>query len=129
MPDKPSKILIVEDSPMMVRFYRLALREAGAELVFAGDGVEGLDRVATEPDIDLFLVDINMPNMDGLEFLRRARADLGRGDVPAIVASTEGAESDRVAAREAGADAYLHKPWTPDQLWTTIRSIYPAFGG
>jgi two-component system, chemotaxis family, chemotaxis protein CheY len=119
----PGKILIVEDSPTMCQLYRIVLGRGGTELVFANSGVEGLDQAAREPDTELFIVDINMPHMDGLEFLRRLRTDLGIRDVPAIVISTEGEESDRIAAREAGANAYLRKPWTPDQLLTAVRDV------
>lgn len=125
--EQPHKILIVEDSPMMTRMYRMALGSCAAELMFAGDGVEGLDRAATDPDVDLFLVDINMPNMNGLEFLRRAREELGL-ETPAIVISTEGSQSDRDASRFAGADGYLRKPWNPEGLFAAIREVYPAFG-
>jgi two-component system, chemotaxis family, chemotaxis protein CheY len=122
----PGKILIVEDSPTMCQLYRIVLGRGGTELVFANSGVEGLDQAAREPDTELFIVDINMPHMDGLEFLRRLRTDLGIRDVPAIVISTEGEESDRIAAREAGANAYLRKPWTPDQLLTAVRDVVAA---
>jgi two-component system, chemotaxis family, chemotaxis protein CheY len=126
VPASPSKILIVEDSPTMCQLYRIVLgREPGRELIFAGNGVEGLDRAAQAPDIDLVIVDVNMPQMDGLEFLRRLRGEL-RLDVPAVVISTEGEESDQLAAREAGADAYLRKPWTPDQLLETISGMAAA---
>jgi two-component system, chemotaxis family, chemotaxis protein CheY len=115
------KILIVEDSPTMCSLYRMVLgvrRET--ELIFASNGVEGLDRVAQEPRLQLMIVDINLPQMDGLEFLRRARDELDAASIPAIVISTEGDPADFDAARRAGAAAYLRKPWTPDQLLEAI---------
>lgn len=122
MTDRPSKILIVEDSPTMTQLYRIVLGQSGRhETIFAPNGLEGLDRAAAEPDIDLFIVDINMPHMDGLEFLRRLRTELGITGVPAIVISTEGEDADREAALQAGADAYLRKPWTPQALLDTVR--------
>lgn len=121
------KILIVEDSPTMCQLYRIVLgRQKDRELVFAHSGVEGLDRAAQEPDIDLFIVDINMPQMDGLEFLRRLRGELGLREQPAIVISTEGEENDRAAAHEAGANAYLRKPWTPEDLLQAISEVAPT---
>jgi len=124
MPDERKKILIVEDSPTMLRMYRMVLgSRADNELLFARDGAEGLDRIAQEPGVALMIVDVNMPRMDGLEFLRRARAELGVEDVPAIVISTEGEEQDRQAAFEAGATAYLTKPWTPDELLGALDRI------
>lgn len=116
------KILVVEDSPTMCQLYRVVLDDPETELVFASDGQEGLDRVAQEPDLDLVIVDINMPRLDGLEFLRRARRDLLL-TAPAIVISTEGAEADRQAAMDAGAAAYLRKPWTPQQLLRAISEL------
>jgi two-component system, chemotaxis family, chemotaxis protein CheY len=120
---KPRKILIVEDSPTMCQLYRIVLGRGGRELIFAHSGVEGLDRAAQEPGVELFVVDINMPQMDGLEFLRRLREELGDRDTPAIVISTEGEEADRAAAREAGANAYLRKPWTPEELLTAVEDV------
>jgi len=129
VPIKPGKILIVEDSPTMCQLYRIVLGRGETELVFAHSGVDGLDRAAQEPDVDLYIVDINMPQMDGLEFLRRLRNDLGVIDTPALVISTEGEESDQVAAREAGANAYLRKPWTPEQLLSTVNGLFEHDGG
>ncbi len=123
MTDLPGKILIVEDSPMMRRLYQSVLAPHTDALVFAGTGAEGLDYAAEEPDVGLFIVDINMPEMDGLEFLRRLRSELGFVDAPAVVISTESGKEDREAAREAGAAAFLAKPWTPDELFATIREV------
>jgi two-component system, chemotaxis family, chemotaxis protein CheY len=117
------KILIVEDSPTMRQLYRIVLGP-GRVLIFAESGVEGLDRAAEDRDIELFIVDINMPEMDGLEFLRRARRDLQIRDTPAIVISTEGSDADREAARDAGANGYLQKPWTPDQLIRAVTEVF-----
>jgi two-component system, chemotaxis family, chemotaxis protein CheY len=123
VPDLPRKILVVEDSPTMVQLYRMVLSRGGGELRFASNGIEGLDRAAQEPDIDLFIVDINMPEMDGLEFLRQLRGGLGVTATPAIVVSTEATDADRSAAREAGATAYLAKPWRPEQLLAAITAV------
>jgi two-component system, chemotaxis family, chemotaxis protein CheY len=125
VPPTAEKILIVEDSPTMRQLYRIVLGP-GRDLLFAESGVEGLDKAAQEPDIELFIVDINMPEMDGLEFLRRVRHELQIQDTPAIVISTEGAESDREAARRAGADRYLQKPWTPDELVQVVSELSAA---
>jgi two-component system, chemotaxis family, chemotaxis protein CheY len=122
--NRPAKFLIVEDSPTMTRMYRTVLgRQGDAELLFAGTGVEGLDRAAQRPDMEMFIVDINMPEMDGLEFLRRLRGELGLTQ-PALVISTESQEADREAARQAGADAYLEKPWEPDRLLSAIEDLW-----
>jgi two-component system, chemotaxis family, chemotaxis protein CheY len=126
---KPAKILIVEDSPTMCQLYRIVLGRGGTELVFAHTGLDGLDRAAQEPDVELYIVDINMPQMDGLEFLRRLRGELGITSTPAIVISTEGEEADREAARAAGANSYLQKPWTPDELLSKVAEVSGASAG
>jgi len=123
MIDLPGKILVVEDSPMMRRLYQSVLAPHTESLIFAGTGAEGLDRAAEEPDVGLFIVDINMPEMDGLEFLRRLHAELGFVNAPAVVISTESGEEDQRAAREAGAAAFLAKPWSPDELFATIQDV------
>lgn len=129
MSGESRRILVVEDSPTMCQLYSVVLgNREGTELVFARNGIEALDRVAEEQPLDLMIVDINMPRMDGLEFLRRARADLGARSIPALVISTEGEEIDRQAAWEAGASGYLQKPWTPDQLLSAIDSLKPVNG-
>lgn len=127
MPASPRRIMIIEDSPTMTQLYRIVLgQEEGRELIFAADGLEGLDLAAQEPDVDLFIVDINMPYVDGLEFLRRLRSELGVTETPAVVVSTEGEEADREAALAAGANAFLRKPWKPAQLLDLVRSLSAA---
>lgn len=118
------RVLIVEDSPMMRSLYRMVLEKEAGELLFAEDGVEGLDRAAQEPDVDLFIVDVNLPRLDGIEFIRRLRSDLGVM-APVVVVSTECAEPNQAAAFEAGANAYLCKPWTPADLNRVLESLPP----
>lgn len=120
MASEQKRILVVEDSPMMSRLYRLVLGP-GNDLLFASDGAEGLDLAAQEPGVDLFIVDINMPQVDGLEFVRRLRGELGITRAPVLVCSTESAEDDRRAARDSGATGFLPKPWTPQELLDAVR--------
>ncbi|HEX8393498.1 MAG TPA: response regulator [Longimicrobium sp.] len=119
MGDERRRLLVVEDSPMMVRMYRMVLGPH-YELAFAADGAEGLDAAARDPKVHGMVVDINMPGMDGLEFVRRLRTELGMTDVPVLVCSTEAAEADQAAARQAGANAFLPKPWQPAQLLAAV---------
>lgn len=119
-----STFLIVEDSPTMVQLYKMVLGGLeSTELIFAANGLEALDLLAQARNVDLLIVDINMPQMNGIEFLQRAEEELGAGSIPSVVISTEGAESDRQAAFEAGANAYLQKPWTPPELLDTVASL------
>jgi CheY-like chemotaxis protein len=117
--ERRRRLLVVEDSPMMVRMYRMVLGPR-YELSFAADGAEGLDAAAREPDVDGMVVDINMPGMDGLEFVRRLRGELGMTEVPVLVCSTEASEADQEAARAAGANGFLPKPWQPAELLAAL---------
>lgn len=123
--ERRRRLLVVEDSPMMVRMYRMVLGPH-YELAFAADGAEGLDAAARDPGVDGMVVDINMPGMDGLEFVRRLRTELGMTDVPVLVCSTEAAEADQAAARQAGADGFLPKPWQPAELLAALAARLDA---
>lgn len=116
---KKIKVLIVDDSAVMRKIVERALRQAGldlGEVVEAGNGAEALIAVRRGGGLDLILSDINMPVMDGLEFLRNLMAeDLAKG-VPVMMITTEGSESRVVEALSAGARGYLRKPFTPEQV-------------
>lgn len=119
--ERRRRLLVVEDSPMMVRMYRMVLG-GRYDLAFAPDGAQGLDAAAREPALDGLVVDINMPAMDGLEFIRRLRGELGMTDVPVLVCSTEATEADRESARASGANGFLPKPWTPPELLAALEA-------
>lgn len=117
------KVLVLEDSPMMCSLYRMVLGAGDRELLFAADGVEGLDRAASEPDIGLYIVDVNMPRLDGIAFIRRLRGELEIRSTPIVVVSTECGAGDKEAAYDAGADAYLCKPWEPEDLLDVLDEL------
>jgi two-component system chemotaxis response regulator CheY len=115
---KSVRALIIDDSSVMRKIVERALRQAGlqlSELNEAGNGVEALallDRTA----VDLILCDINMPVMDGLEFVKRLKGVANAKDVPVVMITTEGSESHVVQALSNGARGYIRKPFTPDQV-------------
>jgi two-component system, chemotaxis family, chemotaxis protein CheY len=112
-----ANILIVDDSSTMRKIISRSLRQAGLpvdEVFEAGDGIEGLSVIASGKTIHLILSDINMPNMDGLEFVKMVR---GNGNtVPIVMITTEGGEEIIKEAIESGASDSIKKPFTPDQL-------------
>ncbi len=118
---KPKKILVVDDSDLMHRMYGVMLR--GGQLVAARDGDEALARIVADSEIDLVLLDINMPKMNGFEVLR----ELGvRGLVPAlrvIVVTTQGRDEDAQRGLAAGAAAYLTKPFRADEVRAAIAAL------
>jgi len=115
---KPIRVLIVDDSAVMRKIVERSLRQAGIELqevLEAGNGVEGLAAIQ-QCAVDLILSDINMPAMDGLEFLQGLRTLDNAKGTPVVMITTEGSESRVVEALSAGARGYIRKPFTPDQV-------------
>jgi two-component system, chemotaxis family, chemotaxis protein CheY len=104
------RILVVDDAGLVRRYYREILEAAGYEVDEALNGVEAMERLLRK-SADLLIVDINMPQMDGLSFLRQLRRKTGPlAAIPALVSSTEADAQDRSAAAAAGANFYLVKP-------------------
>jgi len=112
------RALIVDDSSVMRKIVERSLRQAGVNLtqvLEAGNGAEALG-VLQESQVDLILCDINMPVMDGLEFVKQlSGVENGKG-VPVVMITTEGSESHVVQAISAGARGYIRKPFTPEQV-------------
>lgn len=112
------RALIVDDSSVMRKIVERSLRQAGLDLssvIEAGNGADALGLLDTN-SVDLILSDINMPVMDGLEFVRQLQtADKLRG-IPVVMITTEGSESNVVQALSLGAKGYIRKPFTPDQV-------------
>ena len=110
------RILVVDDASLVRRFYRDALERAGFEVDEALNGVEALEKVLGG-SYDLVIVDVNMPQMDGITFLRTLRRQSAAlSSLPSLVISTEAARQDAAAARAAGAHFYLVKPVSQEQL-------------
>jgi two-component system, chemotaxis family, chemotaxis protein CheY len=110
------RVLIIDDATLVRLYYREALERAGYVVDEALNGLEALEKLLAWP-ADLLLVDINMPKMDGLTFLRALRRQpMPPAGIPAIVISTEAAPQDAEAARLAGANFYLVKPLAQDTL-------------
>jgi len=110
--------LIVDDSSVMRKIVERSLRQAGINLVRvheAGNGAEALS-VLSENRVDLILCDINMPIMDGLEFVKQLSGVANAKDVPVVMITTEGSESHVVQALSAGARGYIRKPFTAEQV-------------
>jgi two-component system, chemotaxis family, chemotaxis protein CheY len=119
----PKTILVVDDGALVRVYYRSILEEAGFRVEEALNGLEALEALLARA-VDLLVVDINMPHMDGLTFLRTLREKEGpMAAIPALVTSTESAEADFAAARAAGANYYLVKPVEREQLVELARLL------
>jgi two-component system KDP operon response regulator KdpE len=117
MPHDQGLILLIEDEPQMRRFLRVTLQSHGYRLVEATGGVEGLREAATRTP-DIILLDLGLPDMDGLEVVNRLR-EWSR--IPVIVLSAREQEQDKIRALDAGADDYLTKPFGAGELLARIR--------
>lgn len=114
----PICALIVDDSSVMRKIVERSLRQAGIELsevMEAGSGTEALTAIQSKKP-DLILSDINMPVMNGLEFVKKLQEVSGMSDVPVVMITTEASESHVVEALSYGAKGYIRKPFTPDQV-------------
>jgi two-component system chemotaxis response regulator CheY len=110
------RVLLIDDAHLVRRYYREALERAGFEVREALNGLEGLEKLLADPP-DLLIVDINMPRMDGITFLRVLRRQaLPVAAIPALVISTESGPQDFASAQAAGANFYLTKPVKQDTL-------------
>jgi two-component system, chemotaxis family, chemotaxis protein CheY len=122
------RTLIVDDSSVMRKIVARALLQAGLDpmVVFeAGNGSEGVELLKTQ-QVDLILSDINMPLMDGLEFLRQIRAQNLASGVPVVMITTESSEEHVKEAILAGAQGYIRKPFTPDQVKERVLPLIHA---
>lgn len=118
---KTRKVLVVEDSRLIHKMYEVMLRPCA--LIAAHDGREGLQRLGENPDADLIILDINMPHMTGLEFLGQIKSSPAFARIPVIIVSTEGKEEDVARGLQAGAMAYLKKPFQREDLLKIIGRI------
>lgn len=119
------RVLVVEDSPTMTQLLIFTLKKVrGVEVVAAGNGVDGLKKIANEK-YDLILTDINMPLMDGLKFVKLVRGDKANSnsEVPIIIITTEGEEGVRDNGLKLGANSYITKPIDSLKVVDTVRKF------
>jgi two-component system, chemotaxis family, chemotaxis protein CheY len=122
------RTLIVDDSSVMRKIVERALRQAGLDPLVvheAASGTEGLD-VLKSQKVDLILSDINMPSMDGLEFLRQLRIQNLAPGVPVVMITTESSEEHVQQAIQAGAQGYIRKPFTAEQVKERVLPLVNA---
>ena len=122
------RALIIDDSSVMRKIVERSLRQAGLEslVVFeAGSGNEAL-QILKSKEVDLILSDINMPAMDGLEFVRQLHTQQLAPEVPVVMITTESSEEHVKQAIQAGAKGYIRKPFTADQVKQRVLPLLPS---
>ncbi len=118
------KMLTVDDSPSVRKLVKFTLKVKGIQVSSAADGVEALELMKQE-DFDAIILDINMPRMNGMEFLKSIKANDQYASIPVIMLTTEGQDDDKDKAIALGATAYMVKPFKPTQLLTLLEKIVP----
>lgn len=115
------KILVIDDTELMVRLTTDILTKHGYEVVSANNGVDGIKMVASEKP-DLVLLDVVMPGIDGFEVCKLLRKDESNNLIPIIMLTAQGNEEDKLAGLEIGADDYITKPFNPRELVSRVRN-------
>ncbi len=118
----PKTILAVDDSASMRQMIKLTLRNAGYDVIEAGDGQEGLSQ-ARRATVHMILTDLNMPVMDGMVFIRELRKSPAHMGIPIVFVTTESDAEKKSQAKAAGATAWITKPFKPEQLVAVARKV------
>ena len=115
------KIMTVDDSASVRQMVSFTLKEAGYEVIEAVDGKDALEKLSSP--VDMIVTDLNMPNMDGMELIRQARAKDGFKFVPIIMLTTESQGEKKQEGKQAGATGWIVKPFKPDQLLAVVKKV------
>ncbi len=119
------KIMVVDDSTLIHQMYRLILSCYRCEIVDAMNGQEALDALVLHDDIQVILLDINMPVMNGVQFLEKASALGIPNRIPVVIISTDGKEQDTIRGLRLGAKGCLKKPFEPAELHALLEELFP----
>jgi two-component system chemotaxis response regulator CheY len=124
-----AEILVVDDSKVMREMIIACLRaEPGLAFTHAASGLEAIERLSLKP-FDLIVLDLNMPDIGGIEVVEFVRGQDRLKALPIIIVTTRGDDSSKKRALEAGASRYMTKPFTPEAILTEVRSLLPASAG
>jgi two-component system chemotaxis response regulator CheY len=125
---QPLNVLIVDHSAVMRKILERSLRQTHIEIASvteARDGAEALEKLGNGANIQVIFSDLSMPNVDGLELLRRLKESEKLKQVPVVIVTTEGTESKVMQALALGAAAYIRKPFTPVQMREALAKLFP----
>ena len=117
-----AKILVVDDDKLTVRMIQVLLENNCHEVTTARDGQEGLEKAKTE-NLDLIILDVMMPEINGIRVCRTLKFDYRYKNIPIIILSIKGSDEDLKAGKDAGADAYIVKPYDAANLLATIHDL------
>jgi two-component system chemotaxis response regulator CheY len=115
-------IMIIDDSASLRQVVAIALKGAGYDVIEAGDGRDALNKL-TGQKINLIICDVNMPNMDGITFVKEMKMLANYKFTPVIMLTTEGSEEKKSAGQAAGARAWVVKPFRPEQMLSAVSKL------
>lgn len=116
-------VMVIDDSASFRTVVSLALKKAGYAVLEAGDGKDALGKLAPATKVNLIVCDVNMPNMDGLTFLKTLRTQAAHKFTPVIMLTTESQEAKKAEGKAAGARAWITKPFQPTQLVDAVNRL------
>ncbi len=119
----PKTILIVDDAASMRGLVAMTLKNSGYNVIEAGDGKQALEQLQKVGRVDLIITDLNMPNMDGIQLIKAVKADSKNKFTPIVMLTTESQEAKKEEGRQAGAKAWIVKPFKPDVLLSVVKKI------
>lgn len=115
--EKGKQVVLIADSSSTVRkFASFSLSAQNLEVITVVDGMDALEKISTAPQVDLVIVDLNMPNMDGYEIIQHLRGSDHHKDVPIIILSYERSDESKKRGKEVGADVYIEKPFDANKI-------------
>lgn len=115
-------IMIIDDSASLRQVVAIALKDAGYDVIQASDGRDALTKLNGQK-IHLIICDVNMPNMDGITFVKEMKTLANYKFTPVIMLTTEGSEEKKRAGQEAGARAWVVKPFRPEQMFSAVSKL------
>jgi two-component system chemotaxis response regulator CheY len=121
-------IMVVDDSNLIHHMYKMVLMRYRCPVVHAMNGQDAINKLAQNLDVGLLLVDINMPVMGGLDFIKQVKEMKEYSHIPIVIVSTEGKEEDTKRGLALGAKGYVTKPFQPSDLHAMIDTVCPANG-
>jgi twitching motility two-component system response regulator PilH len=120
-----SKVLIVDDSAMIREMVSVHLTDGGFQVVEAFDGADGIEKLKSA-QFDLVITDVVMPNVNGYEFCRWVKNNPSTKSLPVLMCTTKSEEFDKYWGMKQGADAYIVKPYKPEELLSMVKKLLSA---
>jgi CheY-like chemotaxis protein len=120
---EPRHVLVADDEPHIGRIIKMKLEQGPFRVTLAYDGQEAIDVLENQPDVDLVLLDLMMPNLSGLDVLARIRSNERLKHLPCIILTAAGQEAQHQKAMELGATEFLTKPFSPKKLYARTAEL------